>query len=319
MLARLRTTQHCGLTPRHLGQRNRPGGTPRPPRKGAGALAEPVCVRGHLAARLCPCHHRRHIDRGRDSAGRAVLQRATGRKGGQARHGGSVVVLFQAILCPRIACSPAKTAAAAAASAADATERAEQSTQAARRHCEWAERAIRRRQCEPEEEPSKEAVAREGRISGSIGQRKAECAIGSSCGVTLVCGSSFICTISVQAPVISVAAFRVHRRVFPAWPPSRLACLCTEQQHPTMATLTQPTQRRGKSVHSVNVNYDAVPVPQRSPSPTSSKRPASGGGGGGDLSLKGISEDGRRSPIPGDVYGYPSSKVGVICAPSTWS
>lgn len=86
-----------------------------------------------------------------------------------------------------------------------------------------------------------------------------------------------------------------------------------------MATLTQPTQRRGKSVHSVNVNYDAVPVPSRSPSPTSSKRTASGGGGGGDLSLKGISEDGRRSPIPGDVYGYPSSKVGVICVPSTWS
>lgn len=81
-----------------------------------------------------------------------------------------------------------------------------------------------------------------------------------------------------------------------------------------MATLTQPTQRRGKSVHSVNVNYDAVPVPvpSRSPSPTSSKRPATGGAGG-DLSLKGISEDGRRSPIPGDVYGYPSSKVG--CAP----
>lgn len=88
-----------------------------------------------------------------------------------------------------------------------------------------------------------------------------------------------------------------------------------------MATLTQPTQRRGKSVHSVNVNYDAVPVhaPSRSPSPTLSKHhlarsggsPANGGGGG-DLSLKGINEDGRRSPVPGDVYGYPSSKVGLV-------
>ena len=79
---------------------------------------------------------------------------------------------------------------------------------------------------------------------------------------------------------------------------------------PAMATLTQPTQRRGKSVHAVS-EYDALPVGISSGSSNSSVngdlslRPAETRLGADYLQDKDFDKNGPSE----DVYGYPSSKV----------
>lgn len=127
LLARLHQTYHrltllCSST--------RPGSTARSPSKGASALAEPVRSWGNLAACFCPRHHRRYIDRCRNVARCAVLQRAAGREGGQARHDGSFGILeaCRKLVSPRISCSSVKT-----------TQRAKQPAKAAEQRCGWAE------------------------------------------------------------------------------------------------------------------------------------------------------------------------------------